>query len=113
MAEVSKNIKAPKSAYEFENSWRSFSGDRALQTQLLKVWNSTCKTYLLNPQIIVPLIWFVNVLGHVSELFTSDFQERLDFSSAGWHNKMCSLIFHVSKQSILSSPETLLKNWFL
>lgn len=37
MAEVSKNIKAPKSAYEFENSWRSFSGDRALQTQLLKV----------------------------------------------------------------------------
>ena len=37
MAEVSKNIQAPKSAYEFENSWRNFSGDPALQNQLLKV----------------------------------------------------------------------------
>lgn len=43
MAEVSKNIKAPKSAYEFENSWRSFSGDRTLQNQLLKVQNTTCR----------------------------------------------------------------------
>jgi len=37
MTEASKNIKTPKSAYEFENSWRSFSGDSALQSQLLKV----------------------------------------------------------------------------
>jgi hypothetical protein len=37
MTEASKNIKTPKSAYEFENSWRSFSGDSALRSQLLKV----------------------------------------------------------------------------
>ncbi|XP_019429178.1 PREDICTED: RNA polymerase II-associated protein 3 isoform X1 [Lupinus angustifolius] len=36
MAEASKNITPPTTAYQFEASWRSFSGDRALQTRLLK-----------------------------------------------------------------------------
>nr|DAD19318.1 TPA_asm: hypothetical protein HUJ06_020781 [Nelumbo nucifera] len=37
MAEAVKNITPPKSAYEFEVSWRGLSGDRALQARLLKV----------------------------------------------------------------------------
>uniref|UniRef100_A0A6N2LA31 RNA-polymerase II-associated protein 3-like C-terminal domain-containing protein n=1 Tax=Salix viminalis TaxID=40686 RepID=A0A6N2LA31_SALVM len=38
MAEAAKNITPPNSAYQFEVSWRGFSGDRALQTHLLKVF---------------------------------------------------------------------------
>ncbi|KAJ6384648.1 hypothetical protein OIU78_027864 [Salix suchowensis] len=38
MAEAAKNIMPPNSAYQFEVSWRGFSGDRALQAQLLKVF---------------------------------------------------------------------------
>lgn len=36
-AEAARNITPPNTAYQFENSWRGFSGDRALQAQLLKV----------------------------------------------------------------------------
>lgn len=35
--EYAKNITPPSSAYQFEVSWRGLSGDRALQTNLLKV----------------------------------------------------------------------------
>ncbi|KAJ4969557.1 hypothetical protein NE237_016258 [Protea cynaroides] len=37
MAEAAKNITTPKSAYQFEVSWRGLSGDPALQACLLKV----------------------------------------------------------------------------
>lgn len=37
LAEASKNITPPTTAYQFEASWRGFSGDRALQARLLKV----------------------------------------------------------------------------
>ncbi|KAF7805050.1 RNA polymerase II-associated protein 3 isoform X2 [Senna tora] len=36
MTESAKNITPPTSAYQFEVSWRGFSGDPALQTRLLK-----------------------------------------------------------------------------
>ncbi|KAK2974917.1 hypothetical protein RJ640_013773 [Escallonia rubra] len=36
-AEAAKNITPPNSAYQFEVSWRGLSGDRALQTRLLKI----------------------------------------------------------------------------
>ncbi|KAJ1383507.1 Tetratricopeptide-like helical domain superfamily [Sesbania bispinosa] len=36
MAEAAKNITPPTTAYQFEASWRGFSGDLALQTRLLK-----------------------------------------------------------------------------
>lgn len=37
MAEAAKSIAPPNSAYQFETSWKGFSGDPALQTRLLKV----------------------------------------------------------------------------
>lgn len=40
VAEAARNITPPKSAYEFEISWRGFSGDHALEARLLKV----CRT---------------------------------------------------------------------
>ncbi|KAJ1425524.1 Tetratricopeptide-like helical domain superfamily [Sesbania bispinosa] len=36
MAEAAKNITPPTTAYQFEASWRGFSGDLALQARLLK-----------------------------------------------------------------------------
>ncbi|KAL2325593.1 hypothetical protein Fmac_024651 [Flemingia macrophylla] len=36
MAEAVKNITPPTTAYQFESSWRAFSGDLALQARLLK-----------------------------------------------------------------------------
>lgn len=36
-AEAAKNIAPPTSAYQFEVSWRGLSGDRELQSRLLKV----------------------------------------------------------------------------
>lgn len=35
--EAAKNISPPNSAYQFEVSWRGFSGDLALQARFLKV----------------------------------------------------------------------------
>lgn len=35
--EAAKNIVPPNSAYQFEVSWRGLSGDRNLQSRLLKV----------------------------------------------------------------------------
>jgi hypothetical protein len=48
MAEAAKNITPPTTAYQFEVSWRGFSGDRALQACLLKVFKSNilCIFYL-------------------------------------------------------------------
>ncbi len=37
MASTVKSVKTPKTAYDFEVSWRALSNDTAKQTQLLKV----------------------------------------------------------------------------
>lgn len=39
MSEAAKNVTPPTTAYQFEVSWRAFSGDLALQARLLKVYN--------------------------------------------------------------------------
>ena len=39
MAEAAKNMTPPTTAYQFEVSWKGFSGDRTLQAHLLKVFN--------------------------------------------------------------------------
>ncbi|WZZ27661.1 hypothetical protein YC2023_011062 [Brassica napus] len=57
MAEVSKNVRVPKSAYEFENSWRSFSGDRALQTQLLKVTTPSSLPQIFKSALTSPVLF--------------------------------------------------------
>lgn len=39
MAEAAKNLTPPTTAYQFEASWKGFSGDLTLQARLLKVLN--------------------------------------------------------------------------
>ncbi|KAG2317039.1 hypothetical protein Bca4012_067934 [Brassica carinata] len=70
MAEVSKNIQAPKSAYEFENSWRSFSGDRALQTQLLKVTTPSSLPQIFKNALTSPVLF--DIIKCVASFFNED-----------------------------------------
>ncbi|KAL1213882.1 Outer envelope protein 64 [Cardamine amara subsp. amara] len=70
MVEVSKNIKAPKSAYEFENTWRSFSGDRSLQTQLLKVMTPSSLPQVFKNALTSPVL--VDIIKCVASFFTED-----------------------------------------
>ncbi|KAG7588497.1 Tetratricopeptide repeat 1 [Arabidopsis suecica] len=70
MSEASKNIKAPKSAYEFENSWRSFSGDLALQTQLLKVMSPSSLPQIFKNALTSPVL--VDIIKCVASFFTED-----------------------------------------
>ncbi|CAH2046807.1 unnamed protein product [Thlaspi arvense] len=70
MAEVSKNIKPPKSAYEFENSWRSFSGDRALQNQLLKVMTPSSLPQIFKNALTSPIL--VDIIKCVASFFAED-----------------------------------------
>lgn len=46
--EAAKNIVPPNSAYQFEISWRGLSGDRNLQSHLLKVniYHISCFAYV-------------------------------------------------------------------
>ena len=39
MSEAATTVTPPTTAYQFEVSWRAFSGDLALQARLLKVYN--------------------------------------------------------------------------
>ncbi|CAN6827841.1 hypothetical protein Bca4012_030525 [Brassica carinata] len=70
MAEVSKNIQAPKSAYEFENSWRSFSGDLALQNQLLKVTKPSCLPQIFKNALTSPVLF--DIIKCVASFFNED-----------------------------------------
>ncbi|CAH8304441.1 unnamed protein product [Eruca vesicaria subsp. sativa] len=70
MAEVSKNIEAPKSAYEFENSWRSFSGNRALQTQLLKVTTPSSLPHIFKNALTSSV--FFDIIKCVASFFNDD-----------------------------------------
>lgn len=53
MAEAAKNMTPPTSAYQFEVSWRGFSGDPSLQARLLKVFSvvlnlALCYNFIAN-----------------------------------------------------------------
>jgi hypothetical protein len=81
MAEAAKNITPPTTAYQFEVSWRGFSGDRALQACLLKVFKS-------NMLCIFYLTIFL-ILSIFSPLFRTRVPLYLLASAVKW----CDLIF--------------------
>lgn len=66
MSEAAKNVTPPTTAYQFEVSWRAFSGDLALQARLLKVFN---------------FFWFIFNLTilSVSSIFVIDSSKRCHF----------------------------------
>ncbi|KAJ4957225.1 hypothetical protein NE237_014008 [Protea cynaroides] len=56
MAGASKNITPPKSAYQFEVSWRGLSGDRALQAHLLKAISPKALPELFKNALSAPIL---------------------------------------------------------
>ncbi|XP_074311298.1 uncharacterized protein LOC141647140 isoform X2 [Silene latifolia] len=69
-AEAAKNIVTPKTAYQFEVSWRGFSGDRSLQSRLLKVTPPDALPDIFKNALTSPLL--VDMIKCLSSLFTDD-----------------------------------------
>ncbi|KAJ6354234.1 hypothetical protein OIU76_003140 [Salix suchowensis] len=70
MAEAAKNITPPNSAYQFEVSWRGFSGDRALQTHLLKVTSPSALPQIFKNALSVPIL--IDIIKCVASFFIDD-----------------------------------------
>ncbi|KAG5244696.1 RNA polymerase II-associated protein [Salix suchowensis] len=65
MAEAAKNI-----TYQFEVSWLGFSGDRALQTHLLKVTSPSALPQIFKNVLSVPIL--IDITKCVASLFIDD-----------------------------------------
>ncbi|KAG6751501.1 hypothetical protein POTOM_043690 [Populus tomentosa] len=70
MAEAAKNITPPNSAYQFEVSWRGFSGDRALQAHLLKVTTPSALPQIFKNALSVTIL--IDIIKCVSSFFIND-----------------------------------------
>ncbi|XP_024961738.1 RNA polymerase II-associated protein 3 isoform X2 [Cynara cardunculus var. scolymus] len=69
-AEAAKNIVPPTSAYQFEVSWRGFSGDRTLQTRLLKATNPVALPEIFKNALSAPLL--IDVIRCIATFFSDD-----------------------------------------
>ncbi|XP_010039548.2 RNA polymerase II-associated protein 3 isoform X1 [Eucalyptus grandis] len=70
MSEAAKNITPLNSAYQFEVSWRGFSGDRSLQARLLKVTSPGSLPQIFKNALSAPLL--VDIIKCVATFFTED-----------------------------------------
>ncbi|KAI9186537.1 hypothetical protein LWI28_018285 [Acer negundo] len=70
MAEAAKKITPPKSAYDFEVSWRGFSGDRALQACLLKATSPSALPQIFKNALSAPIL--VDIIKCVATFFTEE-----------------------------------------
>uniref|UniRef100_A0A6N2L1R1 RNA-polymerase II-associated protein 3-like C-terminal domain-containing protein n=1 Tax=Salix viminalis TaxID=40686 RepID=A0A6N2L1R1_SALVM len=70
MAEAAKNITPPNTAYQFEVSWRGFSGDRALQTHLLKATSPSALPQIFKNALSVPIL--NDIIKRVASFFIDD-----------------------------------------
>ncbi|CAN1161616.1 RNA polymerase II-associated protein 3, partial [Linum perenne] len=69
-AEAAKNTTPPTSAYQFEASWRRFSGDNALQTSLLKVTPPSALPRIFKNALSAPVL--IDIIKCVSTFFKDD-----------------------------------------
>ncbi|XP_028791409.1 RNA polymerase II-associated protein 3 isoform X3 [Neltuma alba] len=70
MAEAAKNITPPNSAYQFEVSWRGFSGDPALQARLLKAISPQDLPKIFKNALSSALL--MDIIKCVASFFTED-----------------------------------------
>ncbi|XP_045794752.1 RNA polymerase II-associated protein 3 isoform X1 [Trifolium pratense] len=70
MAEAAKNITPPTTAYQFELSWRGFSGDRALQACLLKAMSPHELPKIFKNALSSTLL--IEIIKCVASFFTED-----------------------------------------
>ncbi|XP_055807685.1 uncharacterized protein LOC129876307 isoform X4 [Solanum dulcamara] len=69
-SEAAKNIAAPNSAYQFEVSWRGLSGDRNLQTHLLKVTSPATLPRIFKNALSAPML--MDIVRCVATFFIGD-----------------------------------------
>ncbi|KAK3034056.1 hypothetical protein RJ639_034281 [Escallonia herrerae] len=69
-AEAAKNITPPNSAYQFEVSWRGLSGDRALQTRLLKATSPVALPQIFKNALSAPIL--VDLIRCIASFFSDD-----------------------------------------
>ncbi|KAJ8447081.1 hypothetical protein Cgig2_022810 [Carnegiea gigantea] len=70
LAEAAKNITQPNSAYQFEATWRGFSGDRSLQAHLLKVTAPEALPQIFKNALTARLL--LDIIKCISTIFTED-----------------------------------------
>ncbi|KAI4310923.1 hypothetical protein MLD38_035867 [Melastoma candidum] len=70
MDEAARNISPPTTAYQFEVSWRGFSGDRTLQYRLLKVTHPSSLPKIFKNALTAPLL--VDIVKCVGTFFGED-----------------------------------------
>lgn len=70
IAEAAKNITPPNSAYQFEATWRAFSGDRSLQAHLLKVTAPEALPQIFKNALTAPLL--LDIIKCIATIFTED-----------------------------------------
>ncbi|XP_050225389.1 uncharacterized protein LOC126674896 isoform X2 [Mercurialis annua] len=77
VTEAAKNINPPKSAYQFEVSWRSFSGDRALQARLLKATSPSALAQIFQNSLSAPVL--IDIIKCIATFFIDDMHLAVKF----------------------------------
>ncbi|XP_071736958.1 uncharacterized protein [Rutidosis leptorrhynchoides] len=69
-AEAAKKIVPPTSAYQFEASWRGFSGDHTLQARLLKATNPVALPQIFKNALSAPLL--IDIVRCITTFFRDE-----------------------------------------
>ncbi|XP_057424136.1 uncharacterized protein LOC130717792 isoform X2 [Lotus japonicus] len=77
LAEAAKNITPPTTAYQFEVSWKGFSGDLVLQTRLLKATSPPELPKILKNALSSTLL--IEIIKCVASFFTEDMDLAVSF----------------------------------
>lgn len=77
MAEAGKDITAPKSAYQFEISWKRLAGDRSLQARLLKTVSPMSLRQLFKSSLSAALL--IDMIKCISMFFEEETELAVNF----------------------------------
>ncbi|XP_043708273.1 RNA polymerase II-associated protein 3-like [Telopea speciosissima] len=77
MADAAKNITPPKSAYQFEVSWRGLSGDPALQACLLKAISPMTLPQLFKNALSAPVL--IDIIRCIATFFMEETEFAVQF----------------------------------
>ncbi|KAL8545428.1 hypothetical protein ACS0TY_005550 [Phlomoides rotata] len=75
--EAAKNIVPPNSAYQFEVSWRGLSGDRNLQSRLLKVTSPIALPGIFKNALSAPIL--IDIIRCIATFFTEDMALAVEY----------------------------------
>ncbi|XP_007205290.1 RNA polymerase II-associated protein 3 isoform X3 [Prunus persica] len=76
-AVAAEKIKPPNSAYQFEVSWRGFSGDNARQTSLLKAISPSALPQIFKNALTVPIL--LDIIKCVATFFVEEMDLAVNY----------------------------------